>query len=216
MADVRLTALASTLAVGLAAGGLLSSPEASTGATRVVDRALVCKTGFANGVRSITVTARSAFGKGGKLEWLAAASVATPGALIPSKKNAYLPTLTGVTAGWPPPPPLTSGGMGFNTKLCGGTRSKVPLSSRGLGGGAASQLGEELKCVTPQKVLVRIRSTFAEPTTPELDRKARWYGADSRIEKGQLAVRTLAGKPLVYGEVFDSGKARLFTARGCF
>jgi len=203
-------------AVAMLAASLSHSPRASPGATRLVDRTLVCNTGFANGVRSITVTARSAFGKGGKLEWLAQATVATPGALIPSKRNAYLPTLAGTTAGWPPPAPLTSGGMGFSTKRCSGTRAKVPLSPRGLSGGAASQLGEELKCVTPKRVLLRTRTTFREPTTPELDRKAGWYGANARIERGQVAVRTLAGKPLVYGEVADSGKARLFTAKGCF
>lgn len=216
MADVRLTALVPTIAVALAAGVLLSTAAASIGATRVVDRTLVCRTGFANGVRSITVTARSAFGEGGKLEWLAAATVATPGALTPSKRNAYLPTLAGLTAGWPPPAPLTSGGMGFSTKLCGGTRTNVPLAAGGLEGGAASQLGEELKCVTPRKVLVRVRSTFTEPLVPELDRKARWYGAVARIQTGQLAVRTLTGRPLVHGEVADSGKARVFTARSCF
>lgn len=205
-----------TLAAGLLTMALAPSLGAGPGATRVVDRTLVCSTGFANGVRSITVTARSAFGKGGKLDWLAQASVATPGALIPSKRNAYLPTLAGVTAGWPPPAPLTSGGMGFSTRRCSGTRTHVPLSPSGLGGGAASQLGEDLKCVTPKKVLVRIRTTFAEPITPELDVKSRWYGANARIEEGHLAVRTLTGKPLVYAEASDSGKARLFTQKRCF
>ena len=203
-------------ALSLAAASLGTAADAAPDATRLVDRTLVCNAGFANGVRSVTVSARSAFGKDGKLEWLAQATVVTPGALIPSKKNAYLPTLAGVTAGWPSPPPLTSGGMGFSTKRCGGTRAKVALSPRGLGGGAASQLGEEIKCVTPKRVLVRIRSTFTEPITPELDRKGGWYGANARIEKGQIAVRTLTGKPLVYAEVSDSGRARLFTARSCF
>jgi hypothetical protein len=206
---------AAAFLVGLAGASLRTTADAAPGATRLVDRTLVCSTGFANGVRSVTVSARSAFGKAGKLEWLAQATVVTPGALAPSK-NAYLPTLAGVTAGWPSPPPLTSGGMGFSTKRCGGTRAKLELSPRGLGGGAASQLGEEIKCVTAKRVLVRIRSMFTEPITPDLDRKGGWYGANARIEKGQIAVRTLSGKPLVYAEVSDSGRARLFTARSCF
>jgi hypothetical protein len=37
------------------------------------------------------------------------------------------------------------------------------------------------------------------------------------IDQAQIAVRTPKGKPIVYGEIFDSGKARLFTASStCF
>jgi len=43
----------------------------------------------------------------------------------------------------------------------------------------------------------------------------RSYAAIGRIEKGQLAVRTLTGKPLVYAEVADSGRARAFTTGTC-
>ena len=35
------------------------------------------------------------------------------------------------------------------------------------------------------------------------------------VREAKLAVRTLAGKPLVYADLRESGKARLFTAKGC-
>lgn len=200
----------------LAAVSVQTRATAGPSATRVVDRTLVCKVGMANGARSITVTAQSAFRNGSKLEWLAQATVVTPGNPVPAKRNEYMPTLVGMTAGWPAPAPLTSGALGINIALCSSTRATVPLSPRGLGGGAAGPLGEELKCVTPSRVHVRVRATFATPVTLELDRKDDWQGASARIAKGQLAVRTLSGKPLVYAEVADSGKARVFTARSCF
>ena len=200
----------------LAAASVQARAAAEPTATRVVDRTLVCKVGMANGARSITVTAQSAFRKGDRLEWLAQATVATPGNPVPAKRNEYLPTLVGMTAGWPGPGAVTSGGLGISLALCSSSRSTVPLSPRGLGGGAAGQLGEELKCVTASRVRVRVRATFAAPVTLELDRKNGWQGASARIEKGQLAVRTLSGKPLVYADVVDSGKARVFTARSCF
>ena len=37
-----------------------------------------------------------------------------------------------------------------------------------------------------------------------------WIGAIGRIDRTQNAVRTPRGKPLVYGEVLDSGKVTLF------
>jgi len=45
---------------------------------------------------------------------------------------------------------------------------------------------------------------------------ARSYGVNARVERGHFAVRTPAGKPLVYTEAADSGRARLSTAKGCF
>jgi hypothetical protein len=40
--------------------------------------------------------------------------------------------------------------------------------------------------------------------------------AVGQIAEGRLAVRTSSGKPLVYADVFDSGKARVYTAQSCF
>jgi hypothetical protein len=35
------------------------------------------------------------------------------------------------------------------------------------------------------------------------------------VAKGEVAVRTQSGKLLAYGDVLESGRARLFVAEGC-
>jgi hypothetical protein len=35
------------------------------------------------------------------------------------------------------------------------------------------------------------------------------------VRRGELAVRTRTGQLLAYAEVNDSGRSRLFTAKGC-
>ena len=150
--------------------------------------------------------------RGSTLEWLAQATVSTQGQPVPSKPD-YRPTLAGVTAGWPPPKPLTSGGLAFAGRRCTTTRARVSFSRRDLTGGLAGQLGDELQCIVPRSLLVRVRAVFREPVDLKLVQGS--YAAIGRIAQGQVAVHTTAGKPLVYADVTDSGRARLFTARGC-
>ena len=197
----------------LAAVALVVQPvSASTTVSKLVDRTVTCRTGVQGGARVIYLRAQSAFGERPKLEWLAQAMVSAVGQPVPSKPN-YRPTLAGMTAGWPAPPPLTSGGIGFHGGRCVATRGRVALSPRGLVGGAASQLGDEYTCVVPRSMLVRIRAVFRTPV--ELKLRRGYYSADGRITRGQIAVTTIAGKPLVYAEVAESGTARLFTSKGC-
>jgi hypothetical protein len=204
-------ALAVIVLVAAALGGV-SASEASPAAVRIVERTLACTTGAQGGARVIFLRAQSAYGQGATLEWLAQATIATPGQPIPSKPD-YRPLLAGVTAGWPPPKPLTSGGLGYEGRRCKATRARVSFSRHGLSGGRAAQLGDELQCIVPRSLLVRIRAVFREPV--ELEVVHRSYSAVGRIEQGQVAVRTTDGKPLVYADVSDSGRARLFTAKGC-
>jgi hypothetical protein len=119
-----------------------------------------------------------------------------------------------MTAGWPAPGAFKSGAIGYSAKLCKPTRTSFPFSTRGLVGGAAGPFGDEVRCLTPKKVLIRVRVVFHEPARLELDSKRQWVGAVARIDKGQIAVRLPSGKPLAYAEVLDSGSARMF-AKGC-
>jgi hypothetical protein len=185
---------------------------AAPAAVKLVDRALSCTTGIQGGARVIHLRAQSAFGQGHELDWLAQATVSAVGQPVPSKPN-YRPTLAGMTAGWPPPRPLTAGGIAFDDRLCKASRSRVAFARGGLTGGLASQLGDEYQCVVPKTMLVRLRVTFRAPV--ELERVQKAYTAIGRVQRGQIAVTTVAGKPLVYAEVDDAGRARLFTSRGC-
>jgi hypothetical protein len=106
----------------------------------------------------------------------------------------------------------TFGTVGVSGKNCNPTRASIPLSAAGLRGGAAAALGSELKCGVPRRVLVRIRAV--------LESRASLHGREFEsvhvpVREAKLAVRTPAGKPLTYGTVSQSGKATLFTAKGC-
>jgi hypothetical protein len=207
-----------TLAAVAALAGIVGLAAQSTASAqptkkRVVDRTMVCTAGEQGGARVILLWARTAYGTGKRLESLAQAIVMTPGQPFPYKPY-YEPTLAGVTAGWPPPRDITSGGLGFENKLCKATHRSIPLSPRGLIGGVASQLGDEYTCRVQRTLLVRVRAEFRRPTALKAADK-RTFTAVGRMERGQIAVRTLTGKPLVYAEVSDAGKARLFTTGGC-
>ena len=208
----RLAACAVPLAAAAAFAMLAAGGDAATSSTKLVDRTLQCTTGLHGGARVIYLRAQSAYGEGEKLEWLAQATVSAAGQPLPFKPN-YRPTLAGITAGWPPPPPLPSGGIGFHGTRCTAGQGRVSLSSRGLTGGAASQLGDEYTCIVPKTMLIRIRASFRAPI--ELERLQGYYAANGRVQRGQIAVATLAGKPLVFAEVAESGSSRLFTSRGC-
>jgi hypothetical protein len=203
-----------TAAAAIVAMFAATTETATPAAVRVVDRTLQCNTGFAGGARILYLRAQTAYGTGGKLDWLAGVYVATPGNPDPSHRN-YRPSLAGVNAGWPPPPPLKSGGLGFDNRLCIASKAKVGLSRRGLVGGAASQTGDDYNCVVPRRVLIRVRAVFKVPVELKPIGRRTFFSAEGRIEQGQVAVRTLSGKPLVYGDVREGGRARLFTTGGC-
>jgi hypothetical protein len=106
----------------------------------------------------------------------------------------------------------TFGTMGISGRSCNPTRAAVPLSAAGLRGGAAARLGSELECDVPRRVLVRLRGVLAS--------RASLHGREFEsvhvpVVEAKLAVRTVAGKPLTYATVSQSGKATLFTAKGC-
>jgi hypothetical protein len=212
MRQLAVLGLIAACGLGTLAAGTTAATR-GTAATRLVDRTLTCRVGFSNGARLVLPTVGSAARRGATLDWLAYATVATPGNPL-SKQNSQ-PTLAGVTAGWPAPPPLTSGGLSYDNARCGPTRRSVPLSPRGLIGGVASVFGEDLRCVVGKTVLIRVRATFREPAVEEPNNAGTFITALGRVVTGQVAVRTLAGMQIVYADVAEGGRARLFTSRGC-
>jgi hypothetical protein len=209
---VRLRAALSFVALAAA----LAAPTASATPTavRVVDRTLLCTTGFQEGARVLFVRAQAAFGQGGTLDWLAGVYISTPGNPDPTHPN-FRPSLAGVNAGWPPKPPLKSGGLGFSNRHCVSSKEDVGLSRRGLVGGVASQTGDDYNCVVPRRVLIRVRAVFRAPVELKSIARRMYSNAEGRVEQGQIAIQTLTGKPLIYGDVREAGRARLFTTGGC-
>lgn len=213
-AVIRVLVAIAAVVIGALATLVAPVETATTAPVRVVDRTLLCNTGYHGGARVLYLRAQAAYGQGAKLDWLAGVYVSTAGNPAPTHRN-YRPSLAGVNAGWPPPPPLKSGGLGFDNRLCKPSKEKVDLSRRGLVGGAASQTGDDYICVVPKRILIRVRAAFRAPVELKAGARRTFYSAEGRVEEGQVAIQTLAGKPLVYGDVREAGRARLFTTGGC-
>ena len=107
---------------------------------------------------------------------------------------------------------VTFGTVGIRGDLCNPTKATVPLAASGLRGGAAAPLGDELECDVPRRLLVRVRAVLAS--------RASLHGREFEsvhvpVLEAKLAARTPAGRPLTYATVSQTGKATLFTAKGC-
>ena len=135
-----------------------------------------------------------------ELAWVTAGRPSAHATVVPDP----FPGVTYPVSAW--------GTVAVNAKLCKPSSKRIPLTSTTLGGGAASQLGDDLDCATPRRVLVRIQATL--PST-KLKRHRDFLRTTAPAREARLAVRTEAGKALVYAEVGESGRAQLYTARTC-
>ncbi|MGH3134135.1 MAG: hypothetical protein ACRDNY_10435 [Gaiellaceae bacterium] len=208
----------------VAIAGLQASAGAQPSASRIVDRTLLCATGFNGGVREVEARAHRGIRLAGTRSWkqLPFAVVASGGG---ARANWFLDdSLAFITAGrptaattldteWRASPALASGTLALNTRVCRAVRTPVPFESRKLRGGLAGVFGEELDCTVPGRVLVRVRALLRSPAA--LRELHSFLRTGVPVQEARLAVRTQAGKPLLYAEVFQSGKARLYTAKGC-
>jgi len=191
-----LVLLAAALAAPLSA---YARPEAAL--VTVIDRTVVCTAGIYGGLPKLHIVATSAVRRGPQ-EHTAEITVVTKPSSGPGR-------LAGV-----------SGGYVDLSPACKRSSAHVALTSRGLAGFVASPFTDDLGCLTPARVLIRIRAVFRGraalrlgapiPSSPRT-----WY-AIAPVDKGQIAVRTLKGRPIAY-ESFTSetGKARLFTRGSC-
>jgi hypothetical protein len=199
------------LLAGAGLGSGASAPAAQPAATpvKVADRTILC-TPSHDPIPVFTINAQAGHRLGTRMEWLGQLTIWTRGDPLPRHTQDYRPTLIGATGGWPPPPRISSGGVGADLELCRLVRATVPFTKQGLKGGPASDSGDAHKCFPTKTVYMRFRSVFHTKGTVKFDAKRTWIGAIGRIDRTQIAVRTPKGKPLVYGEVLDSGKVILF------
>jgi len=107
----------------------------------------------------------------------------------------------------------TFGTVGVRRESCRQSSGHVVLTSAGLRGGAAAPLGREFECFAPKQVIVRVRAVLAGASA--LRAGQDFQSSHVPVRDAKLIVRTLAGKPLVYADVHESGKVRIFAAKGC-
>ena len=110
-------------------------------------------------------------------------------------------------------PVAEAGTVGIYKKLCRPAAQPVPLQRTGLRPQAAGQLGAELVCEAPRRVLVRVRAVLS--SSGRLRSGQDFHFTHAPLREATLAVRTLSGKPLAYAMVSQTGTATLFTAKGC-
>ncbi|HLG09579.1 MAG TPA: hypothetical protein VI409_13000 [Gaiellaceae bacterium] len=192
----------------------------------VIDRTVVCTMSFIGGAHEIEVRAQKGFRSGGS-SWdrppLAALTTGSAGSAAKALDN----MLGWVTAGRPSPtatvipvrfpdvtyPIATWGTLAMSRTQCRPAATRFPLTAKGLTGGPAGALGETFDCGAPRRVLVRMRAVLESPAS--LREHRQFLDTKTPIREGYVVVGTQTGKPLVYAEVFASGKANLFVARGC-
>jgi hypothetical protein len=202
----------------------LSRP--STGSAGLIDRTFVCSTDAHGGIHEVEARAHAGYRVDSRWARLPYAVVATGGAggALSGNQSASPNSLAWITAGSPAAdttvdseyetfPVRVSGTLGIRRGQCKATRARVPLSRAGLRGGPMTALGEELDCVAPRRVLLRVRARLQ--SQGNLKQRQLFLATNVPLLDAKLTVRTLAGKPLVYAEVFQSGRTPLYTARGC-
>jgi hypothetical protein len=185
-------------AIALVAGALMAPAAPAATATTVIDRTLSCEAGITGGIRKLRIVAASAIEKGPQKHV----------AIIELTTQADPFRLTGLSEEF----------MDLSPKCVRSTAS-VPLTSRGLSGGAASIFEDEFGCPTPRRVLLHVRVVFAGRVALRLGSPIpggprMWY-AIAPVNAGSFAVRTLGGKPIAYATVANTGKARVFTRGSC-
>jgi hypothetical protein len=176
---------------------ILAPANASEDASRIVDRTFSCATGYVGGIYQASVESY----------WHA-----------PPQGERRTPSATASTV-------LTNGFLGgisptsvyVNRVHCKATKSKLPLTTKGLQGGAFSPFNTEFDCFTPRTLLLRVRGEFVRSTTlhtaapfgyPQLQ-------AIGPTTQTELSLGTGKGRPIAYASIAGAKKARLFISTDC-
>jgi hypothetical protein len=194
------------------------SARATQGATFVLDRTYACSIALHGGIYQLESRAHPGARTGGAWSKLAYAGLRA-GVFSGGTGN----LLAWISAGKPTKTTTvdqefwtfdvrTFGTIGISGRACNPSRATVPLTAAGLRGGGAAPLGSELKCDVPRRVLLRLRAVLAARASL---RGREFESVHLPVREAKLAVRTPAGRPLSFATVSETGKATLFTAKGC-
>jgi hypothetical protein len=204
-----------------------AAPVAQSGAGAVtIDHTLLCTVRTHGGIYEVEARAHAGFRVGSRWAKLAYTTLTSGGAggSLSGNQAVSPNALFWMSAGNPDQqttvdndfwtfPPRGSGTLGYNRARCNPSRRQVALSRAGLRGEPASTLGEERDCTTPTRVLVRVRARLQAQGA--LRKRGDFLSTGVPVLDAKMSMRTLTGKPLVYAEVFQSGKTPFFTAGAC-
>ena len=211
----------------------LAPARATEEQVRVVDRTSVCSTTAKAGVRKLEIRGQRGFRDQGRWHSFASAGISNwggPPVRLPPNSAGFVVTTdvnwsfalvsgTGTARGSDPALPAYRPSLSLTPRrACTSTRTRVTLTPRGLDGGPADYFGDESTCIVPSRVLVRVRTVFAEPATLRRDPSQgalRAQRASGDIREGQLVVRSTSGRPIGYASASAAGTARVFTAGSC-
>ena len=218
---MRVRARTATVLVAMLAWAAVvgSAARAEPDASAVLDRTFTCAVTLRGGVYLLEARAHSGTRVQGKWAKLPYAGLRTgvfggPGGNMLAWVTSGKPTATTtIDNEYDAFDVKTFGTVGVRRELCRETSTKVPLTSAGLRGGVAAPLGNEFECFAPKQIVVRIRAVLATPGA--LHRGPLYQTAHVVAREAKLVARTPAGKMLAYADVTESGRARLFTAKGC-
>jgi hypothetical protein len=221
---IRCTAVLGALVLGASGLALGSDSSAPAALGQVADRTLLCSvTAVAPGLHQFEIRAHSGF-RANRSTWqnLAFAVVRSGRVVSPA-------FILDTSFGWVAAGRVSEmsnldnegevfsaeyyGTVALNNRVCKRSSARVPLTAKGLTGAPAGPLGEQFDCPAPRTVLVRIRAVARSATRYYLERQ--FIKTKASLRTGYVAVRTRSGKPLAFAAVFESGKARLFTAPSC-
>jgi hypothetical protein len=218
---VVLLALAAALA---AAAASTATPRAGAepAASRIVDRTLLCATRQNGGVYEIEAESFSGV-RQGRTKWLrlpfANVTTGQTGSAATVLQNAF----AWITSGHPdsetqlgeylfPVRAAVYGTLAVNRRMCRAAK-RIPLSSKGLRGGVAGQTGDSFDCTVPRRVVVRVRAVLDSPA--DLRPHDAFLLTTVTVREAKVAIRTQNGKPIAYMSTAESGRATIFTGKGC-
>jgi hypothetical protein len=199
----------------VALAGLVGRADGQT--TRVLDRTYSCRVELGGGLSAVDVIAHAGSRSGSMWAKLPYVGIRSGNATI-STGN----LLGWVSAGRPSASSTMDldfwsfgglGTVGVRRPACRATTAAVSLSPSGLRGGSAPATGSSFTCEAPRRILLRVR---AQLVAPAVQRGREFSTVHAAARSAQVAVRTERGRPLAYGDVHESGRARLFVAKGCF
>ena len=202
----------------------------ATEASLIFDRTLVCSTTYVGGVYSIEAAGHRGTGRvAGAWSRPPFATVRTGAGASGGPENLSIldNSLAWITAGRPSAGATLVeqsvlsdlyrtqlwGTLAINTDLCKNSKKRVNLAPRRLRGGPLGPLEQSSKCFAPQHVLMRVRAVLSGPTV--LRRFRDFARTTAPVREATLVIQTTAGEQLAYTQVFESGEARLLTARNC-